>query len=268
MFVKTVPRFWAQPGLVVHSAGRLPCPALTDLDPSSEPSDPGSGGGLLSFLNSTRSVIGAATALVVAVSGLLVALNKAGILDGDDNQTPNPKPEPATGLFRPMENPIGRVYFDGPTMYVKAKRSKRRLLHLAEQEKPLRDVALSTRVTWESGARDYGISLLCRYDSRSDYYLVAILSGGRYNIVRYRDGRPNSLTRGIQQGSGATQDANDITARCVSHDPTIVELEVNGRPVASVKDPDGVESGNVGLRVGSDESFVTIRFERFELRHL
>lgn len=246
-----------------------PCAALADLDPSSGSHDPDSGGGLLSFLNSTRSVIGAVTALVVAVSGLLIALNKTGVVGGDDDgSNGGPTTQPGTGLFAPMTSPIGRVYFDRETMYVKAAKARRRLLHLAQQEEALRDVAMSTRVSWVSGARDYGISLVCRYDSRSDYYAVAILSGGRYNIIRYRDGRPHSLTGGIKQGSGATEDANDMTARCVGQDPTTLTLELNGRTVASAQDPNGVESGNVGLRVGSDESFVTIRFEDFVLRSL
>jgi hypothetical protein len=38
--------------------------------------------------------------------------------------------------------------------------------------------------------------------------------------------------------------------------------------VATKKDPDGIESGNVGIRAGSSESFVVFRFEDFVLRYL
>lgn len=242
---------------------------MADLDPPAGSDDSDAGGGLLSFLNSTRSVVGAVTALIVAISGLLLALNKAGILGGDgDETTTAPTSMPASGLFAPSTRPIGRVYFDGATMYVRAAEPNRPLLQLAEQESPLRDVAMTTRASWVSGSRDYGISLVCRYDSRSDYYLLAILSGGRYNIVRYRGGKPISLTGGIQQGSGAADGANEMTARCVGDDPTSLTLELNGRTVARAKDANGIESGNIGVRVGSGESFVTVRFENFVLRTL
>jgi hypothetical protein len=38
--------------------------------------------------------------------------------------------------------------------------------------------------------------------------------------------------------------------------------------VAEEQDPNGIESGNVGIRAGSSESFVTLRFEDFVLRYL
>jgi hypothetical protein len=215
-------------------------------------------------------VISSITALVVAVSGLLVALNRVGILGGDDDETETATTEttPTPGIFREMTRPIGRVYFEGETMFVRAAQPRRPLLLLAELEKALGDVAMSARVSWLSGGRDYGVGFVCRYDTRADYYLLAVLSGGRYNIVRYRDGRPRSLTGGIQQGSDVTEDTNEITARCVGNDPTTLTLVVNDRTVATEQDPDGIENGNVGIRAGSGESFVTFRFEDFELSYL
>jgi hypothetical protein len=241
---------------------------LDDLEPTDESPDSGAGGGLGSFLNSTRNVVGAATGLILAISGLVVALNKVGILDrgGDDETTTETRP-PA-GLFGPITRPIGRVYFDGETMYVRAAQAGRPLLHLADQEKPLRDVSMSARVSWVSGARDYGMSFICRYDNSSNYYLLGVLSDGRYNIGRYRDGRLASLTGGIQHSTAIEEDANDITARCVGDDPTTLTLEINGRTVATKQDPDGIATGNVGIRAGSSESFVTFRFEDFVLRYL
>jgi hypothetical protein len=237
---------------------------LDDLQPPDESPDSGAGGGLGSFLNSTRNVIGAITGLILAISGLLVALNKVGILDGGDGDEATTETRP----FGPITRPIGRVYFDGETMYVRAAQAGRPLLHLADLEKPLRDVALSARVSWVSGARDYGMSFVCRYDSSSNYYLLGVLSDGRYNIGRYRDGRLVSLTGGIQQSTEIDEDANDITARCVGDDPTTLTLEVNGRTVAKEQDPNGIATGNVGIRAGSSESFVTFRFENVALSYL
>jgi hypothetical protein len=56
--------------------------------------------------------------------------------------------------------------------------------------------------------------------------------------------------------------------RCVGDDPTTLTLEVNGSTVASVKDPTGLDGGNVGMRVGSGESTVTLRFQDFVLKYL
>lgn len=240
---------------------------MDDLPTPDESPDSGAGGGVGAFLHNTRNIIGAITGLIVAISGLLIALNKTGILGGDGDGTTTETRPPAS-LFGPITRPIGRVYFDGETMYVRAAQAGRPLLHLADLEKPLRDVALSARVSWVSGARDYGMSFICRYDNSSNYYLFGVLSGGRYNIGRYRDGRLVSLTGGIQQSTQIDEDANDITARCVGDNPTTLTLEINGRPIATKQDPDGIETGNIGIRAGSSESFVTFRFEGFELRYL
>jgi hypothetical protein len=167
-----------------------------------------------------------------------------------------------------MTRPVGRVYFDEQTMYVRAAQPSRPVLHLADQAEELGDVSMTARVSWVSGARDYGVGFVCRYDSRSDYYLLAVLSGGRYNIVRYRAGKPVSLTRGIQTSGSVQNDENEVTARCVGNDPTTLTLVVNGQTVATEQDGDGIESGNVGIRASSGESFVTVRFEDFVLRYL
>jgi hypothetical protein len=236
---------------------------LTDADPSSGPDDEVSGSGLSAFLSSTPRVIGSITALIGAISGLLIALNKVGLLGGGDVTTSRV----AHGLFSPIKRPIGRVYFDGTTMYVKAAQPRTPLLLLADQDKELQDVAMSMRVKWMSGASDYGYSLLCRYRSSRNYYLVGVLSGGRYNIARYRNGALTSLTRGIQHSNYIEDGENDVTVRCVGDNPTTLTLEVNGRKVGSAKDPSGLEGGNIGMRVGSGESTVTLAFEDFVLKY-
>ena len=56
---------------------------MSDLDPSPEVNETETGGGLGSFLSSAPRVIGSITALIGAVTGLLIALNKTGIIGGD-----------------------------------------------------------------------------------------------------------------------------------------------------------------------------------------
>jgi hypothetical protein len=197
---------------------------------------------------------------------LLIALNRAGVLGGDDSETTT-ETKPTTGLFSQINRPNGqRVYFDGETMYVRAARPP--LVHVANLDEPLSNVSMKGRVSWVSGASDYGMSFVCRYADSQNYYLLGVLSGRRYNIARYRDGRIISLTGGIQRSTAIDEDTNDVTARCVGDDPTTLSLEVNGRPVATKQDPDGIESGNVGVRAGSNESFVVFRFDEFELAYL
>ena len=212
-------------------------------------------------------MIGSITALIAAISGLLIALNKAGLLgDGNGSETGTTTSEEAKSLFGPVDRPAGNVYFNGKTMYVHAKGKTTPLVHLANQGEALQDVAMSSRVRWESGANDYGFSHLCRYRNPKNYYLLGVLSGGRYNIARYRDGQLTSLTRG--QSTHIAQDENDVTVRCVGDRPTTLTLEVNGRQVGKVSDAVGLPGGTVGIRVGSSESFVTLSFEEFVLKYL
>jgi hypothetical protein len=116
-----------------------------------------------------------------------------------------------------------------------------------------------------SGARDYGIGLVCRYDNAANYYMLSVLSTGRFNIIKYHRGKPTSLTRGVQTSSEITRDVNAIRATCVGKNPTSLTLTVNGQEVGAVQDPNGIDAGNVGLRVGSAESRVTCSFDEFEL---
>jgi hypothetical protein len=240
---------------------------LTDLEPP-EPPETGTGGGVSSFFSNTRNLIGGITGLIVAISGLLIALNRVGILGDDEEEVRTETTRPA-GLFGPMTRPeIGSVSFDGETMYVRASQPGTRLLHLADLEEPLDNVSMSARVSRVGRARDYGVAFICRYADSGNYYFLAVLSGGRYNIGRYRDRRLVSLTGGLKRSSHIEEDSNEITVRCVEDDPTTLTLEVNGSTVAKRQDANGIERGNVGFRVGSDTSVVRLRFEDFRLTYL
>ena len=246
---------------------------MSDLEPPPEVEETGTGGGLGAFLSSAPRVIGSITALIGAVTGLLIALNKTGVIGGDGGSDGGSTTTTETieegGMFGPLDRPpIGRVYFDGKTMYVRSTKPGNPLVHLANQEEELSDVSLSARVRWVSGAKDYGVAFLCRYESPGNYYLLALLSGPRYNIVRYRDKKPISLTGGIKPTDAVNEDANRITAKCVGDEPTILTLQANGQPVGTAKDDDGIAGGNVGVRVGTSESFVTLRFDDFLLKYL
>jgi len=242
---------------------------LSDLDPSPDVEETGTGGGLGAFLSSAPRVIGSITALIGAVTGLLIALNKTGVIgDGGGSTTPTETIDDADGIFGPLDRPpIGRVYFDGKTMYVRATKPGNPLVHLSKLDEALGDVSMSARVKWVSGAKDYGLGFICRYESPARYYLLALLKGREYNIIRYRDGKAISLS-GKKPTDAVTEGTNTLTAKCVGDQPTILTLQANGQTIGTAKDDDGIESGNIGVRAGSSESFVTLRFDDFLLKYL
>ena len=232
----------------------------------------GTGGGLGAFLSSAPRVIGSITALIGAITGLLIALNKTGVIGGDGDNggstTPTETVE-ANSMFGPLDRPpIGRVYFVGETMYVTATKPNNPLVHLANLDEALTDVSMSARVRWVSGARDYGVSFICRYESPGRYYVLAVLKGSEYNIIRYRDGKAISLIGGPKPTGAVEEGTNAVTAKCVGDQPTILTLQANGQTIGTAKDDDGIESGNIGVRVGTSESVVTLRFDDFVLKYL
>jgi hypothetical protein len=240
---------------------------MSDPGPPDGSDDSGLGGLISSIFGSAPRLIGAIAGLIVAITGLLAALHNTGVIGGGGDGGNTTTSEEAKSIFGSFTRPSGRVYFDGKTMYVKAAKAGRPVLNLANLEKPLSDVTMTTRMSWVSGARDYGVGLICRYENNSNYYVLAVLSGHRYSIVKYRKGRLTPLT-GIKESSAVDDDANDITARCVGEKPTTLTLEANGQTVGSAQDPDGIKDGNVGVRVGSSESFVTTSFDDFVLKYL
>ncbi len=232
---------------------------MSEGDPG--PVDPGSSGG--SFWTSLPTILTALALFIGAVVGAIVQLR-----DDDDDTvvagTTTTAP-PSWSHFVEMRRPGGRNYFEGETMFVKASAPAQPVVVLAEGDKPLRDVRMSVRSEWVSGAKDYGVGFVCRYANAGNYYLLSVLSGGRYHIVRYRKGRPVSLTRGIQKSSAIDDDANEIEVRCVGSEPTALTLTVGGKEIATARDLDGIKEGNVGLRVGTSESVVTCSFRDFSL---
>ena len=208
---------------------------------------------------SRKHVLFGAALLALAIAGIASVLVL--VSETDENTR-------ATDLFEPMVSQVGRVYFDGDAMFVTATTPGGRPVRLlANLSEPVSDVSVSARVRWVSGASDSSYGLICRYESRHNYYLFGILSGSRYNIARYRDGTLTSFT-GLQKNSVIDEETNEVSARCVGDEPTRLTLLVNDRKVASVEDSEGIESGKVGIRVGSTEGRVTYAFEDFVLRSL
>jgi hypothetical protein len=257
------------------------CTAMTDIEPTEGSGDADSGGGFSSFFNSIPKVIGAISGLIVAVSGLLIALNKAGILYGD---TPDPKPNPATTttatttppppskLFSEFDRPSGSVDIQDSTIYIQAKQPRSPVVALSNQKAPILDVEMSTRAKWQSGAADYGVSLICRRKNPKNYYLLGVVpSKNGVSIAMYRDGRLVPLWSG--NNPRVRGQVNELKASCLNDDPrnpklTNLKLAVKWQVVAVASDPQGLAAGDVGIRVGvgpKSREAVTVAFENFEL---
>jgi hypothetical protein len=244
---------------------------VSDHEPPSGPEDSESTGALGSFLSSTPRVLGSVTALIGAISGLIIALEKAGVIGGDSKTMTTQVTtggNDAESLFAPGPRGNGGVRFEDGTMYVTAKTPRHGVRVLADQESSLQDVELSARVKWESGADDWSFALVCRSQDSRNYYLLGVTSSGKYNIAKYRDGRLRPLT-GLRQSDAIDSRENRVRVRCAGYRPTTLTLAVNGETLASFPDGnDDLESGNVGLRVGSTEDVVTCSFNDFLLTPL
>jgi hypothetical protein len=246
-----------------------------DPEPPAGPDDSDSpSGGLSGFLGSTPRVIGAVTALVGALSGLLLALNKAGILgDGGGGgasstttQT-NGTTTTAAGPFGPdgQGGGDGVVQLEDGTLYVTANEPGHGVRVLADPESTSTSTTLTARAKWVEGERDWSFALVCRFQGSKNFYLLGIIPiKHQYNIARYRDGRLTSLS-GLRRSDSIRSNDNRVIARCFGKQPTLT-LKVNGETLPSVKDPNGLEYGNVGIRVGSSVGFVKCAFTELDLK--
>lgn len=244
---------------------------MSDHEPPLGPEDSEPTSWLGAFLSSTPRVLGSVTALIGAVSGLIIALDKVGVIGGDSDTAITQVTTgggDAESLFAPGPRGNGDVRLEDGTMYVTAKTPRHGVRVLADQQNSLQDVELSARVKWESGADDWSFALVCRSEDSRNYYLLGVTSSGKYNIAKYRDGRLRPLT-GLRQSDAIDSRENRVRVRCAGYRPTTLTLAVNGETLASFADgKDDIESGNVGLRVGSTEDVVTCSFNDFRLTSL
>ena len=150
-------------------------------------------------------------------------------------------------------------------LYVTANEPGHGVRVLADPESTSTSTTLTAHATWVSGERDWSFALVCRFQSSKNFYLLGVIPiKHMYNIARYRDGRLKSLS-GLQRSDAIRSSDNRVTARCFGKQPTKLTLKVNGETLPHVEDPNGLEYGNVGLRVGSAVGVVTCAFSELEL---
>jgi serine/threonine protein kinase len=167
-------------------------------------------------------------------------------------------------LFRAVERDGSNAMFSNAAYAFFVNAANQPLISVADREAPA-DVRITVDVTG-GGSSDFGASVLCRYQGSGDYYLLAIASDGRYNVVKYAGGEPGSLQGGFKTSSAVQPDGatNHVEATCQGSDPVDLTLVVNGTRVARITDSDSPHTGGtVGLRVGTTEPPVSIQFENF-----
>lgn len=210
------------------------------------------------------SSVGAGLPLIVLGAALVVVTQVDPLDDGgDDGDTVGTLPA-AARYFEEFDGDRGRVWFDGGAMYVQAREEGRRLVSFAQGVDANR---FRVRATYVDGAAEHGFGLICRHEFAGRYYVLAVSSDSRYNILEYENGRPRSLVGGFQRSGTIDRRTNTVEARCEGEGPVTLTLLVNGTsvrpPVEDVETP--ILRGAIGLRVGAPEPPVTLRFDDFEL---
>ena len=123
---------------------------------------------------SCRSV----TALIGAVSGLIIALDRVGVIGGDSETAitcVTHWAEMPRASFAPGLRGNGDVRFEDETMYVTAKTPRHGVRVLADQQNSLQDVELSARGQMgERGGRL--LRLVCRLEDCRNYYPLGVTS--------------------------------------------------------------------------------------------
>ncbi|MDX1615961.1 MAG: hypothetical protein R3300_16730 [Candidatus Promineifilaceae bacterium] len=111
------------------------------------------------------------------------------------------------------------------------------------------DVRIATTVRRVSGPEDNAFGIICRYQSKDNFYLFLISSDGFYAIGKYQSGSPQieyltgdgefQFSEAINQGAAS----NDLIATCQGNE---LSMAVNGTQLATVTDPTFV-TGDIGL---------------------
>lgn len=117
---------------------------------------------------------------------------------------------------------------------------------------------------WKAAGPDGDAAVICRYQDKSNFYLLGITTDGYYGITKIKDDQDSllgsdqlELSKLIKTEAGAV---NHLRADCVGNRLT---LYVNGEILADVTDAD-FTSGDVGLVGGTyEEAGTDMRFDNF-----
>jgi hypothetical protein len=145
-----------------------------------------------------------------------------------------------------------RIYVDKPSIF-----------YWANPGLDFADVSLEVEATKTSGPDNNFFGLLCRYQDRLNFYMLAVSSDGYFSIQKYQEGIFSHLVADDWQFSqyihqGKT--TNVLRADCIGD---TLKLYVNGTMVAEAQDAT-FQNGDVGLTAASlDLAGTNILFDNF-----
>jgi hypothetical protein len=200
-------------------------------------------------------------AIVVAGCSILPAM-----------QAEQPEPQPGTVLFsddfsRPpggwgIWNREGALvdYYSGG-LRIKVQEPQYDFWSVAG--KTISDAQIEVDAIKLDGPDDNSFGLICRYQDRSNFYMLVASSDGYYGIAKLKEGRHSMIGSEQLQYSSAIiqgQALNRLRADCVGQR---LSLYVNGQQLISVEDAD-FSAGDVGVLAGAyDVTDVDILFDNF-----
>jgi len=111
------------------------------------------------------------------------------------------------------------------------------------------DVIVDVDTAFVSGSRESTIGVICGYSSTENFHVISFGFDGYYEIYKYVNDEYVSIASG-NDTTNIKQDANKITAKCISDRLTLIS---NGVVIAEGISSD-LRPGQVGLMTGSYDS--------------
>lgn len=130
----------------------------------------------------------------------------------------------------------------------------------ARADRNFDDVIITSQARQISGPNDNAYGVICRYQSKDNFYVFLVSGDGHYAIGKYQSSSPQIeylsgegqyvFSDAINQGAAA----NEIKASCIGNE---LSLAVNGIPLETVTDPTFV-TGDIGLGASPFQPGTTI----------
>jgi hypothetical protein len=149
---------------------------------------------------------------------------------------------------------------------------------LNRQLAPASDVRIDWTARRSSGRGDGRFGVLCRYQSSSRYYSVAIGAKGQFRVEKHLDGRTVELQSWRTSPAVKATGLNRLRVACIGgqrEGPVLLALWANGRPVTQVVDRGRLflsgptlTRGSVRLFTASSRGPMDVRFDNLTVREL
>lgn len=174
------------------------------------------------------------------------------------------------GLFGESRGASSEKFRSAGKFHIVVRRRNWQALQVTSTDVDLADTRIDVQASKIRGSTDSSFGVVCRWGGGDRYYVLEISPEGLYRIQRKQSGRFRTLrdwspSSAIRPGKAA----NRIVATCRGRKAVTLELAVNGRLLARVRDARGLAAGRVGLVASSYRRPGThVVFDNFELKRL